>query len=243
MNTYASSHLGLIRKENEDSYRVSDELHLMAVADGIGGHAHGKIASEMTIEHFFEYFAELSSLEPEERFEEAIAKVNRDIFRYRQEELNDQIIGTTLTACYVDGQKLYFAHIGDSRLLLCKAGMLPLQLTDDHTYLAELARHDEDTFVKLQANQLSEKKNYLLKAIGPEESIIPQIETHLLEEGDILLLMTDGLYKYLSLQEIKQYVDESSDLSVAGKALEKLALSRGGDDNITLILYKHEGRV
>ncbi len=243
MTAAGGSHIGL-RKNNEDSYYINEDCKLLVIADGMGGHEHGQLASQLAVEQFVNHLRqETQSVCPEafsiDQMEELFAKANQAVYQ-KQESLKSGIIGTTLTVAIVDGNQLYTGHVGDSRLYLYRDDELT-QLTQDHSYYAELVRQGTDIPVENQ------KKNVLLKALGPEETVEGQFFQETLYKDDLLLLCTDGLYNAVGHSQLEQIVsnyiqncDQAVELQHTVDQLIAQALEHGATDNITVILYKHE---
>lgn len=222
------------RKNNEDSYYINANCGLLAIADGMGGHEHGQLASRIAVEQFAMRLSErciqLFSLDI---MKQLFAQANAAVFE-QQEALQSGIMGTTLTAVAIDEDQIYVGHVGDSRLYLLHDGVLT-QLTLDHSYYAELMRQGKE-----QIHVENKQKNVLLKALGPEEQVDGQFLNHPLAAGDMLLLCTDGLYNSLQPEEMQQMMMQATELQPAVNALLELALQRGASDNLTVILYRHE---
>ena len=146
-------------------------------------------------------------------------------------------MGTTLTVAEIEGNHLYVGHVGDSRLYLFRDEELT-QLTEDHSYYAELLRQGSAD-ISLENRQ----KNVLLKALGPEERVEGQFFMEDLYRDDILLLCTDGLYNAVSHEALQQIIENTQDLQRAVDEMIALALANGAADNITAVLYRHDGEV
>lgn len=233
MAAAGGSNIGL-RKNNEDSYYISEACGLYVVADGMGGHEHGQLASRIAVEQFSSLAEgrcpEAFSLED---MRQLFTQANAAVYK-RQEDLQSGIMGTTLTAVIVDGDTMYLGHVGDSRLYLLHDGEL-LQLTMDHSYYAELIRQGTEN-VHMENRQ----KNVLLKALGPEQEVEGQFLQQRLTAGDMLLLCTDGLYNFVSTEEMQQMLLQAEELSELVQHLLALALEKGTSDNLTVVVYKHE---
>lgn len=222
------------RKNNEDSYYINANCGLLAIADGMGGHEHGQLASRIAVEQFAVRLSErcIQSFSLD-TMKQLFTQANAAVFE-QQEALQSGIMGTTLTAVAIDEDQICVGHVGDSRLYLLHDGVLT-QLTQDHSYYAELMRQGKEP-IHIESRQ----KNVLLKALGPEEQVEGQFLTHPLAAGDMLLLCTDGLYNSLQLEEMQQMMLQATDLQPAVDALLDMALRRGASDNLTVILYRHE---
>lgn len=235
------SHIGLVRKTNEDEYYCDGRNRYLLIADGIGGHQHGQIASKLAVDTAKWCIEEnISQKEPLAVLEDAFHRANARVYEYQEKEAQGQLMGTTLTAVILTQDKLYFGHIGDSRAYLLSAGKMPRLLTNDHTYLAELAQHDQQTYQMIASNSVVDKKNTLVRAIGPDEVCVPQFGESDICTGDVILLMTDGMYRYVTNQEIAEIVSYTDNLNEVALRFEQLALERGGKDNATIVIYKRE---
>lgn len=232
MAAAGGSNIGL-RKNNEDSYYINDDCKLLAIADGMGGHEHGQLASRIAVEQFVSLSEgrcpESFSLE---QMKAMFVQANRAVYK-KQEALHSGIMGTTLTAVLIDENQMYAGHVGDSRLYLLRDNILT-QLTLDHSYYAELLRQGS-----LDIPLENRQKHVLLKALGPEEQVDGQFLQETLSAGDMLLLCTDGLYN--SVQEAEMHhVMQNNTLPEAVDQLIHLALERGATDNITVVVYRHD---
>lgn len=244
MTAAGGSHIGQ-RRNNEDCYEIRtlylpDEtaVQLLVIADGMGGHEHGQLASKIAVEQF----ASLNNDAIAHGFSLKFMRIlfeqaNAQIFA-RQEQLHDGIIGTTMTALAVQEDTLYLGHVGDSRCYLYRGHEL-LQLSMDHTYYAELIRHGQTI-----SEQDEKQKNVLMKALGPEQNVEGQYLEYALQKDDILILCTDGLYNSVSdedaLEVLESVLNENYSLQPAVEKLLDKALGHGARDNVTLILYLHE---
>ena len=235
MTAAAGSNIGL-RKDNEDRYYINEDEKIFMIADGMGGHEHGQLASKLAVATMAENILKLEQPLSLEKLEEIFKSVNTSVYELQQ-QLNADVIGTTLTAAIVRDEQLYIAHAGDSRLYRLRDNKLE-QLTIDHTYYAEMLRLGQ-----LDEAQTEVKRNVLLKALGPEENIEGQyLQLEILPE-DLLLLFTDGLYNVLSEEEILQQVSAEDNMAICVENLLQMALERGARDNLTVVLYRHEGEV
>lgn len=241
INAVVVSDLGNVRQNNEDTglfVRLADEGirrikgYLLLVADGMGGHLAGEVASQMAAEIINrDYFTHRDTIE--NSLMRAFQMANRQIFD--EARLHDAFrgMGTTCTAIVVHEQHLYFAHVGDSRAYLLKAGQL-IQLTEDHTYIQELLRNGEIT-PEAAANHPD--RNVLTQAMGTKATVRVDVGRCLLpfDLGDRLLLCSDGLYEYCQESDLIRLLSLEH-LSDAADALVSLAKQRGGHDNITVVL-------
>lgn len=235
MQVISRTHVGLVRENNEDALLVR-EPYLFAVADGMGGYAAGEIASRSTIKAFdaatYKLRCEDSSEVVSDILLQAFDKANLHV--YKMAEHNDKYsgMGTTMTALYLPGNDCaYCCHIGDSRLYLYRNGVLK-QLTQDHTYVADLQKQgkitEEEAFIHPQ-------RNILLQALGVGETITADSFSFKLQPYDRLLLCSDGLSDMLREHEIATLLQEKV-LTKAADALLERSLDNGGRDNVSFIL-------
>lgn len=236
MLVHVISDVGLVRSTNEDSY-ICEPPHLFVVADGMGGHVAGEIASKLaatTVSHYVQEHAGEGNFE--EMLKQAIDHANTSTYQLAQskEELNG--MGTTITAVYVDGDTVYWGHVGDSRMYLLRNGELN-QITHDHSLVWELVQCGSIT--KEEA-KIHPKRNMLTRAVGT--SCLIKIDTGTVhwQTGDIILLCTDGLTNMVSEQEIYDLIrHHQGDFPSIVSQLVAQANKAGGLDNITTILLKN----
>ncbi len=247
MYAAGGSDIGL-RKDNEDCYEIKTiakadgtSVYILVVADGMGGHEHGQLASQVAAASFLALnVQDIEDGFSTEQMQSLFAQANEAVFA-RQEQLHDGIMGTTLTAAAVQDNQLLLGHVGDSRCYLYREGVLQ-QLSMDHTYYAELIR-----LGKIEAAQDEKQRNVLMRAIGPEAQVEGQFLQQTLKDNDILLLCTDGLYNSVSEDDLKAALDETlqrvlttdDSLQRTVDHLLAKALEQGARDNLTLILYLH----
>ncbi len=237
MSTTARSHIGLVRKTNEDAYCFNEKQGYYIIADGMGGHQNGQIASQLAVDTIKNHLDDHLNLDNAfKALQDAFAEANRAVYNYQENQADGILMGTTLTVALIDAGKLYLGHVGDSRAYLLSDNRL-VQLSRDHTYLAELAEQDYQTYTALLKNERIDKKNTLVRAVGPEPICVPQFLEYDMKEGDCLLLMTDGMYRYLSDEEIISAMKMDMSLEHIALHFEELALSRGGKDNATVLIY------
>lgn len=224
---------GLKRKHNEDAYTILENHHLFVIADGMGRHAAGEVASQLCVEAIAECFNKSEFTIAKEahlpkranRIRSAILKANERILKASQENDAYAGMGTTVVAAYFspNNQRVYIAHVGDSRCYRVRGGSLS-QLTTDHTLGA--------------AGITGKSAAVLSRAVGVEESVEVDIAMESPLPGDIYLLCSDGLSRMVADQEIMSAVNEAKELDLATKKLIDMANERGGRDNITTILVR-----
>jgi protein phosphatase len=240
----ALTDLGCLRQNNEDNYAYWESEHdsefqrlgrLALVADGMGGAEGGQFASRIAADAVRETYAAAGPESPQLRLSAAFLEANRRVQQEAQAKPLLRGMGTTLTACAIVGQELYFAHIGDSRLFLVRNGECQ-QLTRDHSLVARLI---ESGTIRPEEAETHPQKHVLTAAIGVAEDLQPDEPASpvKLEAKDILVLCTDGLWGQMSPGEIAEIVSRASPKE-ACKALVQLANDRGGPDNITVEVLK-----
>jgi protein phosphatase len=219
--------VGRVREHNEDALIVQPPLY--AVADGMGGHAAGEVASEIAITTLAQH-APLVCDTPV--LIDTVAKINRAIITAADDGRGRKGMGTTLTAAILDGNCLLIAQVGDSRAYLLRAGKLR-QLTRDHSFVGELLAGGH---ISAQEAAIHPKRSMITRALGSEPKTEADIYEVELVVGDRLLLCTDGLSGMVADSAIKQLLTANPDAQVATDALVEAALAAGGMDNISVIV-------
>lgn len=241
LNIQIVSDVGNVRSNNEDSaaavypengsMRV-DRGMMLVLADGMGGHNSGEVASRMAVERISKLFFGGRG-EVLDRLKNAFHLVNTEIYRAGQEEPHKGM-GTTCTAVVTIGDALYVAHVGDSRAYHWREGQLT-RMTADQTYVQYLIQ--TGTLAHEEANK-HPKRNVLMQALGAAATVEPEVSCKEggAAPGDIIFLCSDGLYEYLSDDEIKTYLNEGADRADTAREMVDEAKRRGGHDNITVVL-------
>jgi protein phosphatase len=234
------SHIGLIRKNNEDNSCVFEDIPLLAVADGMGGHKAGEVASKLALDslaHCLRENRDTLRTTPDQSLLQAFKYANSKVFDYAREHGDEfRGMGTTVTAIIPRGAKIYIAHVGDSRAYLVRGHEIKV-LTDDHSLVNELLKSGGLTEAEAQNHP---QRNILTRAIGTSQDVEVDIRTEPVAQGDIIVLCTDGLFNRVNLEEIKQMASQEESLGERAKHLVEMALDRGGADNITVVLYQVE---
>jgi PPM family protein phosphatase len=243
------SDVGRVRSNNEDSFRILELQQLFILSDGMGGEAHGEIASALAVETIVKCCAgkpddAASPLqgaathaglgEKTKRLESAVHLANQIIYEAAEKNPDQHGMGATLTAIWVDGNKLSIAHVGDSRAYLLRGGTLQ-QLTNDHSLVAEQVRRG---MLTAQEAEQSEMQSVLLRALGAQPRIEVDAEEQPLFVRDILLLCSDGLTRMVTEPEIAGTLQAETDPAKAAQKLVELANERGGMDNVTVIVVR-----
>jgi len=241
MNRYGigKTDIGLVRDNNEDSLLVHNDAlgrlpNLYIVADGMGGHQAGEVASASAIEHFCE------ALQLNAQSDSPVELLLADAARYANEKVYDLSLaeesrrgmGTTLSACCYDNENLYFAHIGDSRIYMLSDGQLA-QLTADHTYVEEMMRQGLMTEEELQS---SPNRHMLTRALGTDFDVLVDTGHVPFRNEDTVLLCSDGLTNMLDDEELAAVLCGADKIENKAEQLIAQALQNGGVDNVTVVL-------
>jgi protein phosphatase len=240
--------VGRVRTNNEDCFRIVAPLHLFVLSDGMGGEAHGEVASALAVETVVKHCIEALDnpavtlygqqqaawSEKTKRLSSAAHLANTKIFSSAQEHTEQKGMGATLTAAWIDGAKLSIVHVGDSRAYLLRSGTLQ-QLTSDHSLVAEQVRHGILTAAEAEESQM---QSVLLRALGSQPDVEVDAEEHMVVARDILLLCSDGLTRMVIEPEIAGTLQSEPDAVKAAQKLVDLANDRGGSDNVTVIVVR-----
>lgn len=235
-----STDVGRIRDINQDSFYCSDieGLPLYVVADGMGGHNAGEVASYIAIESVKEVFHKNKELllakeiEIPQFINDALNTANERILEKSNKEERYNGMGTTITLAFIQDDEIFIGHIGDSRAYLLSNGEL-IQLTQDHSLVAELLRKGS---ISEEEAMNHPQKNIITRALGTDENVKIDILSRKIKKEDILLLCTDGLTNMVSENKIKEIIIESKDLQTASNILINTANELGGLDNTTVML-------
>jgi protein phosphatase len=243
------SDVGQQRANNEDCFRMVQPLNLFVVSDGMGGEAHGEIASAMAVETVVKTcmgeetgtMAASTETHPEWSNQtrlllSAAHLANRKIYESAEANPQQQGMGATLTAAWINEEKLSVVHVGDSRVYLLRSGVLQ-QLTSDHSLVAEQVRRGILTAAEAEHSEL---QSVLLRALGTQPEIEVDAEEHTLFPGDILLLCSDGLTRMVAEQKISAMLQSESDPGRAAEKLVAQANENGGGDNVTVVVVHLE---
>jgi PPM family protein phosphatase len=233
------SDVGCVRELNEDSgtYIQPDDPEVLAskgllilVADGMGGHSAGEVASKMAVEVITRTYYEDGG-DPQSALKKAFREANRAIHKTAEKDESKTGMGTTCTALVLQNGTAISAHVGDSRLYLVREGSIYL-MTEDHSAVMEMVKAG---LISLEQARHHPDKNVILRAMGshPEVEVTTWQEPFPVRAGDCFLLCSDGLYDLIEDEEIKRVV-ESQEPRSACESLIALAKERGGHDNISV---------
>ncbi len=242
----ARTDLGRVRKNNEDCFAIDPSLQLYVLSDGMGGQAHGEVASNLAVQTILTHCRQAekspgtpifgqSSTEVSERtnrLASAIHLANRKVFESAVANPEQKGMGATIVAAWIEAQRLSIAHVGDSRVYLLRGGSMD-QLTADHSLVAEKVRVG---ILTPQEADASEMQSVLTRAVGTNNSVEVDTDEQVLLAGDFLLLCSDGLTRMLTDPEIASTLLTSASAQESADRLVDLANENGGVDNVTVIV-------
>jgi len=244
------SDVGRVRTNNEDSFRIVEALNLYILSDGMGGEAHGEVASAMAVDVINKYCeaekedsgatvldevpASISS--QTRRLKNAVAQANFQIFQSAQKNPEQRGMGATITTLWLKDTLMSIAHVGDSRAYLLRNGNLQ-QLTNDHSLVAEQVRRG---LITPQQAEESEMQSVLLRALGAHPEVEIDVDEVEIIPRDVLLLCSDGLTRMVTEPEIAGALQAETIPSAAAERLIALANENGGVDNVTVIVVRFE---
>ncbi len=251
LSSAGRTHVGMKRTHNEDSLRLFREENLYIVADGMGGHASGEVASQMSVETLAEFFRSTAEddevtwpykLEKGRKYEEnrvvtGVKLSNRRIFESAARDAKLKGMGTTIVVTFFVNETIHVGHVGDSRVYRYRAGEL-FQITEDHSLLNDYIKMRQLTPEEIEAFP---HKNVIVRALGMKETVQVDIATEQPQAGDVYLLCSDGLNGMLTDADMEAILaEEEGDLDKSCEALIDAANQNGGTDNITVILIRYE---
>lgn len=242
IKAYAKSDVGKVRELNEDSFYISDsldEIQLYILADGMGGYKGGEVASKLAIQSAKNYIE--SNFKEIEKDKDSIIQLvgssveYANMIVYEKSKENDELngMGTTLDVCLIYNNRVFIGHVGDSRVYRIRKEFMR-KLTQDHSYVQKLVK--DGTITKEEAVH-HPQKNMLMKALGCNAFVEPDVMVKGFLKDDILIMNSDGLTNLVSQEEI--FREAKKDIEQAPKELVNLANGKGGYDNITVIVIKN----
>lgn len=245
----AKTDVGMKRTHNEDYFSLIEDEQLFIVADGMGGHASGEVASKMAAETIGEFYQRTREDEDvtwpykmdrslsyiENRLVCAIKLANLRIFETSCRDIRYKGMGTTIVSCLVAGDKAYIGHVGDSRVYRVREGAIA-QLTRDHSLLEDYKEAKPDMTEEEERN--FPHKNVITRALGMRETVQVDIRAHQIKSGDVFLLCSDGLSGMVPDEGINQISTNAKSLERAVAELVDGANRNGGTDNVTTLLLQ-----
>jgi len=231
--SHAQTDIGRKRKINQDAYLKDDQLHLYVVADGMGGHRGGEVASRLAVEVMQKFCQDNRTMPAKEALDKGINQSCQEIFRHANEHSELSGMGTTVAALLFQDGTVYVGQVGDSRAYLLSDGGI-WQITEDHSLLNEELRAG-----RLAAGQVAnyQFKNVITRSVGYEDHVVVDVYRRQFRPGDSFFLCTDGLSGLVNIGEIESEL-RTQGPEVGLKSLVALANDRGGDDNITALVVQ-----
>jgi serine/threonine protein phosphatase PrpC len=253
LSFWAATDVGRKREVNEDNFLVDKKLSLFIVADGMGGHASGEVASHLAVREFRNavevgrdaidrYIKNDPAVRPQDvltLLEHAVQTAGHTIYSKGQAEPEKRGMGTTTSALLIAGDRGFIAHVGDSRIYMVRAGQV-VQLTEDHSLINELIRRGRITRENLDESPYKAYKNAVTRAVGVYENVQGDTIDFEILPGDQFLLCSDGLHAYLDEAQILAMLT-TEDLAGLPQRLVDHANAGGGHDNITAVVVRVEG--
>ena len=232
MKAYCKSHTGLVREQNEDTVLVNEEHGIYILADGMGGHKAGEVASDLAARTLMD--ALNGQGQPSaERLKTAIRRANSAVYKRQLEDENLSGMGTTLTVLWEKGDHVLLGHVGDSRAYLYGGGRLR-QISEDHSMVGEMLRAGAITEEQARTHPY---RNVITRAVGTDESVRPDVMEILKSPGEEWLLCSDGLSDMVPDGEIVQVLETCRGEEAVEKLID-LALLHGGHDNVSVLLLE-----
>lgn len=250
VRSFGVSDAGTVRQTNEDCFFADDDLSLFVVADGMGGHAAGEVASRMAVESVANFirrsqeaedFSWPCGIDPTltfagNRVRTAIYLANRRVFRVAEEHDDYNGMGTTVVCALVGDGRVAISHVGDSRLYVFSNGILQQQTRDD-TWAVTLL--DGGVGVDAQAVAHHPMRNVLTNVLGAREQAEIHVSERELAGGEILLLCTDGVHSVLDTDTLTALMSTGDDVEVVASSVVATALARGSRDNVTALVVEY----
>jgi serine/threonine protein phosphatase PrpC len=249
---FAATDIGRQRDHNEDNYLVDPQLHLFVVADGMGGHAAGEVASQISVHEVsrivrenadvIERYSKEHDAQARQEIlavmEHAVQTACASIYHRGQAEADKRGMGTTTSALLIAGDRGFIAHVGDSRIYLLRQNQVH-QLTEDHSLINELVRRGKIKRDEIDSSPYSKYKNAVTRAVGAYESVETDTLDFEVLPGDHFLICSDGLHAYLKDSDVPEIMS-ADDIADAPKTMVALANAGGGHDNITAVVVRVE---
>ena len=249
VSAWGATDRGLARTHNEDCFEIDREQNLFLVADGMGGHRHGEVASRLAVDTIRTFLGQIAGGDatmptlPEARLgrqsnllKMALRLAHDEVIRAIREDRRLAGMGTTVVALSLDGDVASVAHVGDSRAYLVRDGALEL-LTQDHTWVNEQVTAG---FLSSDQARSHPLKNVVTRALGGDSRLEVDVREVAVEPGDLFLLCSDGLTTMLSDREIERSADSDRSPRQVCDALVEAANRRGGLDNVTVVALRVE---
>jgi PPM family protein phosphatase len=243
------THVGMKRNHNEDNYLILPDQNLCCVADGMGGHSSGEIASKIAVDELAEFFRMTASDQDatwpfkmdktrnydENRLATGIKLANKSIFDKASSEVKYKGMGTTIVSLHFTNDTAYVGHVGDSRVYFFRQGVLK-QVTEDHSLLNDYLKAKKLTPEEIENFP---HKNVIVRALGMKELVQVDVAKVEPQEGDVFLLCSDGLSGMVTDPQMQELLSKTTELEKACSQLIDLANAAGGNDNVTCVLARY----
>jgi serine/threonine protein phosphatase PrpC len=243
-----TTHVGMKRNHNEDNYLLLQEECLFCVADGMGGHSSGEIASKIAVDELGEFFRMTSKDQDatwpykmdktrnydENRLATGIKLANIRIFERASTDAKYRGMGTTIVTVHFTPHAVYVGHVGDSRVYFFRQGVLK-QVTEDHSLLNDYLKAKKLTPEEIDAFP---HKNVIVRALGMKDTVLVDVNRFEPQEGDIYMLCSDGLSGMVPDPQIQETLSRTPQLDIACTQLIDQANANGGNDNVTCVLAR-----
>lgn len=235
INSWCLTDKGLRRDSNQDSFLINKELGLYIVADGMGGHSGGEVASALAVKTVEEFIKKNknTSMPSREMVNQAYKAASQKVFEQATKDTHLAGMGTTMVLCYYDGKSVFIGNVGDSRVYLYRKPYL-WQMTEDHSLMNEQLRAgiiNEDQ-IKTFAS-----RNVITRSVGYEKEVVVDILERAAEKGDSFLLCSDGLSSLVPDITINEVLNHTNPEKIVNACVER-ALAHGGDDNVTVMFLQ-----
>ena len=235
MKAYGQTDIGLKRKNNQDAILVAEDIHLYAVADGMGGHKGGEVASQMSLKVAEDFFRANQNMDPRALTKEMYRRACEKVYDESQIDQSLSGMGTTLVLAFLRDTKVYFGNVGDSRVYMFKNNRL-WQITDDHSLLNEQVRAG---LIEEDNADHFEGKNVITRSVGFERVVENDFLERDIDSNESYILCSDGLHGLISNEEILQ-VCRDHPLEKWPEMMINKAKEAGGDDNVSVVAFSVE---
>jgi serine/threonine protein phosphatase PrpC len=234
INAYGLTNKGSVRSNNEDYFTINSQKSLFLLADGMGGHNAGEVASKETC-RLYDSFFNPDDKALETHLKEIFTKTNKLIFKRSEKNSKLKNMGATFIVCHIHSSTAHILHAGDVRAYHFRNHTLK-QITEDHSSVAELVKVGQITKEQAKEHPL---RNRVTKAVGPKETINPDYNRVELAQHDIIFLCSDGLWSMVDDDKILSILIKKESIENKSKELMDKALAAGGTDNITVLLIEY----
>ena len=242
ISSYAFTHIGKVREDNQDAVRICDLEdnesisavgYLFGVADGMGGYAHGGIASSLALETFFETFYSANGASAIQKFKVGIQNANLNVFQTAQ-RMGAGRMGTTLLVVNLVGHDLYIGHVGDSRAYLIRNHKSKC-ITNDHTQVGDLVRMRLLSPEKIRTHS---QRSVLNRCLGLNLFVQPDVFKMNVQNGDVMILCTDGVWSVIEDDEFAHITKNTNNPEELCKKIIDIAMERDSDDNLSIVVLQ-----